>query len=58
MQTVEAILEITEDGKLAIQLPEEVPSGRYKVIFALKNAIAPIRRSIAVFDYKAFRDAS
>lgn len=66
MRTVEAILEVTEDGKLAIQLPEEVPTGRYKVIFALKNAmlgasgsaIAPLRKSIAAFDFSAFRDAS
>lgn len=37
MRSMEALLNIGEDGKLTIELPEEAAPGRYQVSFVLKK---------------------
>jgi len=39
MRPIEAVMQVGEDGKLTIELPEEATSGRYKVVFALSKLL-------------------
>lgn len=50
MRPLEAVLQVTEDGKLAIELPEEVTSGRYKVVFALGKLLGLKKSRERIYD--------
>jgi len=39
MRPIEAVMQVGEDGKLTIELPEEATPGRYKVVFALSKLL-------------------
>ncbi|MEL6470475.1 MAG: hypothetical protein AAFQ74_12165 [Cyanobacteria bacterium J06623_4] len=39
MRSIEALLQVGEDGKLAIELPEEAAPGQYKVTFVLAKLL-------------------
>ncbi|MEL6605117.1 MAG: hypothetical protein AAFP20_18035 [Cyanobacteria bacterium J06614_10] len=39
MRSIEALLQVGEDGKLAIELPEEAAPGKYKVTFVLAKLL-------------------
>ena len=39
MRSIEAVMQVSEDGKLTIELPEEATPGRYKVVFVLSKLL-------------------
>ena len=39
MRSIEAVMQVAEDGKLTIELPEEATPGRYKVVFVLSKLL-------------------
>ncbi len=35
MKAIETIATVTEDGKLTVQLPPDIPAGEYQVVFVI-----------------------
>jgi len=50
MKTIEATVEIPEDGRLTLQLPPDVPRGRRRIVLMVEEQLEE-RKAVALADF-------